>query len=366
MHRWLALALVTPALSACDLSHLPPARPFSLEAAVARGQFVRAAALLTARWQQDRENPDLNYQLSRALSAIGELDAALPLAEKASAANPQSADFHAQLAVIYGRQAEKASFVKQLGLARRAKKEFDAAYALDPQNIEALYGLMMFDNAAPTFLGGDKAKALQLADAMAAVDATRGLQAGAQLAHERKDAAAEEALLLKAIGPWPDYREPEAYNAGMALAAHYQSTNRAADAGRIACAALQADPGRIDAYRLLVEMAAAEQCWNEVEDLLRGATARVQDDLSAHYAAAVAMLRAGRRRHRAEALLRRYLAHPPEANAPSLATARWQLASLLEQTGRVDQAIAELERAVAQEPSLEEAKRDLRRLKKAS
>ena len=366
MHYRLALALLTPLLCACDLSHLPPARPFSIGAAVARGQFVRAAAVLKTRWQQDSDNPDLNYQLSRALAAIGELDAALPLTEKALAANPQSADFHVQAAAVYGHQAEKASLFKQLGLARRAKKELEAAYALDPRNVEAMYGLMMFDQQAPAFLGGDKVKALQLAEAISALDPVRGLQAQAQLAHERNDPIAEEALLRQAVGSNPVYSNPETYNAGMDLAALYKSNGRAADASQLACAALQADPARIDAWRLLVEMAAADQCWNEIETLLKQAAVYVPDDLSAHYAAAVAMLRAGRHRHRAETLLRRYLAQPPEANAPSRATARWQLATLLEQTGRVDQAILELERAVADEPSLEAAKRDLRRLKKAS
>ena len=366
MHRLLALALLTPALIPCDLSHLPPARPFSMEAAIARGQFLRAAALLQTRLSRQPDNPELNYELARALTALGALDAAQPLAEKAVAADPNSARFHVQLAAVYGHQAEKASLFKQLGLARRTRKELEAAYALDPHNFEAVYGLMRFDFAAPSVLGGDKVKAQQLADTLLPIDSVRGYLAQAELARERKDPAAEEALLLKAMGARPDYRGPEVYNAGMALAANYVSTNRAAAARHLACAAVRADPSRIEAWRLLAEMAVADQCWNELDTLLAKAAARVPEDLSAHYAAAVAMLRAGRHRHRAEALLRRYLKQPAEAGAPSLATARWQLANLLEQAGRVDEAIAELERAVAEEPTLEAARRDLRRLKKPS
>ncbi|HCC58253.1 MAG TPA: hypothetical protein DEQ47_13540 [Solibacterales bacterium] len=366
MHRLLALALLTPALFPCDFSHLPPARPFSMEASAARGQFRRPAALLQVRLDQQPDDPDLNYQLSRALTALGDLDAALPLAEKAVAADPNSAKFHVQLAAVYGHQAEKASLFKQLGLARRARKELEAAYALDPRDFEAVYGLMRFDFAAPAVLGGDKVKAQQLADTLIALDPVRGYQAQAEVAHERKDAAAEEALLLQSIGTRPDYRRPEVYDAGMALAAYYVSINRSAAAEPIACAAVRADPARIEAWRMLAEMAALDQCWNELETLLAKAAARVPNDLSAHYAAAVAMGRSGHRRRRAEALLRQYLSQPAEANAPSLATARWQLANLLEQTGRVDEAIAELERAVSEEPSLEAARRDLRRLKKPS
>lgn len=333
---------------------------------MARGQFLRPAAVLKARWEQQPENPALNYQLSRAWSALGDLDGALRLAEKALAADPDSAQYHVQVAAVTGHQAEKASLFKQLGLARRTKKELDAAYALDPRNEDALYGLLLFDYAAPSMLGGDKVKALQFADALTSINPARGYAAQAQLANQRKDAVAEEALLLKAIGVRPDYGDPEVYNAGMALAALYQATHRTADAEQTACAALRADPARIDAWRLLAEIAVTDQAWNELEHLLQKATVQVPDDRSAHYAAATAMLRAGRRRHRAEALLRQYLRQPAEAGAPSLASARWQLAGLLEQTGRVDEAVAELERAVADEPSLQAARRDLQRLKKPS
>ena len=50
------------------------------------------------------------------------------LAERAVAANPKEARYHCRLSVIAGEKARKASVIHQIGLARKFKKEADAAW----------------------------------------------------------------------------------------------------------------------------------------------------------------------------------------------------------------------------------------------
>ena len=61
--------------------------------------------------------------------------------------------------------------------------------------------------------------------------------------------------------------------------------------------------------------------------------------------------------------LEKYLAQPTDGSAPSHAMARWQLATLCEKELHPDEAVAQLELAVAEEPSLEAARKDLKRLR---
>jgi tetratricopeptide (TPR) repeat protein len=66
---------------------------------------------------------------------------------------------------------------------------------------------------------------------------------------------------------------------------------------------------------------------------------------------------------RAERCFRYYLTRDPEGNAPSHAQAHWRLGLVLEEQGRGKEAIAALETALRLRPDLEDAKKDLARLR---
>jgi hypothetical protein len=61
--------------------------------------------------------------------------------------------------------------------------------------------------------------------------------------------------------------------------------------------------------------------------------------------------------------LRKYLTQEREAGAPTHGVAQWRLGLVLEHQGRKADAIAAIEAAVKAEPSLDSAKKDLKRLK---
>ena len=65
----------------------------------------------------------------------------------------------------------------------------------------------------------------------------------------------------------------------------------------------------------------------------------------------------------AKSYLDKYLAQPPEGAEPSHAMARTQLATLLERDERPEEAVAQLNLALQEDPGLEPAKKDLKRLR---
>jgi TolA-binding protein len=66
---------------------------------------------------------------------------------------------------------------------------------------------------------------------------------------------------------------------------------------------------------------------------------------------------------RAERYLRHYLSREPEYGAASHATAHWRLGLALEKQGKKDEATSEFAAAVKADPKLDDAKKDLKRLK---
>lgn len=276
--------------------------------------LIEAGHYQRAKVQLDSDSGDARtlWLLSRAETGLGHYEIALKFAERAIALDPDRADYHVALAAAAGHLAEKASLFKQLGHARRAKKELDAALALDSENPGALYGSMLYFFAAPSLIGGDKAKAQEAADALTRVHPARGYLAQARLAHERKDPAAEEAFYLKSIDADPGY-----YDTRVALAEFYltRGKNYRDAAEEQACAALTIDPGRIEAWNALAVAAVANQCWDELILILARAKEQVPDDLAPSFAAASAMAEAGVQLGWAGRLFRAYIEGPREGDA---------------------------------------------------
>ena len=268
-----ALAESTPAVS-------------TPEALLESGQFQRAKALVAPGARDARSL----WLLSRAEAGLGHLEQALLLSEQSVALEPGRYEYHVQLAASNGRLAEKSSLFKQLGYAKRAKKELDTALELNPESIDALYGLMLFYYAAPAFVGGDKQKALDAAEKMTALNPARGYLAQAKLAKDRKDPVAEEAFLQKAVAANPHFYEAKTSLAKFDLARERPAVNAAE---QLACEALLLNPERGEAWQVLAGVEVRNQCWDEMFALLDRAKAFVPDDGAYLYAAGEALTRTG-------------------------------------------------------------------------
>ncbi len=285
---------------------------------IEQGRFKLALEELTGSTAHDA------YLRSKAEAGLGDLEASLHSAEQALEMEPHRSEYHVQVAAACGRLAERASLMRQLGLARRAKRELDAALQLNPADIDGLYGNMLFYYAAPSFVGGDKAKADAAAESITRVNPARGYLAHAQLARDKRDAAAEELYYRKSLEADPTFYEARATYASFLL-----DKDRSA-AEQHACQAVNIDPNRAAAWVTLAEAAVADQCWDEMFAVLASAKAAVPESREPEYAAGVALVRLGMHYRWAVQFLEHY-------EGPNAIMAK---AKLTEARGRIEAALA--------------------------
>ncbi len=363
--RWLALALGLMALALLGAAAAPFAIPSpaiaadAAETLIERGRWKEARVLLEPRVAANASDVEAALLLSRVRSAFADADGALALAEKAVQLDGKNARAHEQLAMVLGQKAESAGKLQQLGLAKRFKKSAEAAVAFDPRRYDAQLALMLFHLKAPGIIGGDRKTAREIPELIAKLDPVRGELARSRYAAESKDSVGAFAHAQKAVELGPDD-----YAARVGLSSRLVARNESAAAERHARAALGIDSGRGAAHALLAGIYAHEQRWADLDAALAAAEAAVPGNLLPHYNAARTLLTDGREPARAERYLRQYLAVEPEGGAPRHAGARWRLAQALERQGRKDDAIAQLEAAIKARPDFDDAKNDLKRLKR--
>lgn len=301
------------------------------ERLIESGHWKKARAIVEA---DQRAHPDkaLNYYLlSQIRYAFGDRESPLRLAEKALELDRSVAKYHRQLAEVTGVMAQHANAFRLMLLARRFRKEIDAAITLDPKDPLALRDLMEYYLAAPGIVGGDERKALELSKRIADVDAVEGWLARERLARHRKDAAQAAKIIEEAA-----LAVPASYRLKIAAAEAFLSAPRRdlARAEHYAREALVLDPGRHEAYAALARVHVGRAQWQELEVTLSAAEGAVPDDLTPCYRAAEALLESGANLPLAERLVRKYLGAEPEGNAPGLADARWKLRLVLEKQGK--------------------------------
>jgi len=126
--------------------------------------------------------------------AKGDADAAVRAWEKAAELAPASSDYQQQLGDTCGFAAQKAGMLGMIGLAKKCRRAYEKAVALDPKNVSARQSLLDYYQMAPGLMGGGMDKAYEQAAAISGLDAARGRRAYAMLhAADRKyDAAFAE------------------------------------------------------------------------------------------------------------------------------------------------------------------------------
>jgi tetratricopeptide (TPR) repeat protein len=314
-------------LAAGSVSAQSPATQSPAEALIEAGHWKRARALVQARFREAPKDPLSLYLTSQIHFAFGDSDTPLKLAEKALALDGSTAKYHRQVAEVTGVMAQHTNVFQQLLLARRFKKEIDAAITLDPNDIQALHDLMEFYLLAPGIAGGDKAEARAVAERIGRIDRAQGFSAEARLAELDKDAGKAEGLLRKAAETAPGSYKANMELAQFELAKEHRNLDAAESAAR---AALRIDATRAAAYSALAEIYARRGRWEALANLLAAADEAAPDDLTPHYRAAEALLEkpmqpAGKSLDAAQQNLRKYLTQEPEGNEPTAAAAREKL-----------------------------------------
>jgi tetratricopeptide (TPR) repeat protein len=324
-----------------------------------RGHWLRARALAEQRVKANPNDAEALWLLAQVRMVWGDPNAALPLIEKSVALDPKQVEYRWQLALVVGELADSANMFRQIGLARRFKREVDTALGLNPDHIPSLNGLMMFYYRAPGIIGGDKKKALEVVGRIGSLDKANGYLAEARLASESEEHDKALALHLKAAEA-----DPSLFEASDGVANMSYARKDWAQAEKFALTARKIDPYRISPYVVLAGIYARQERWADLDAILSESEKHVPDNLGPNLRTANVLLETGKDLPRAERCARRFLTRPPEPTTASVAVARWRLALILEKLGRKPDAIAELEAAVKLDPKLEPAKKDLERLRR--
>lgn len=364
MLRFTTLLIPLPLLAQCYLPDVAPDAVSRLSPTelVDAGHYREAEAILKPIVAERPHDANAAWLLSRAEASLGNLDDAMTLAQAALAEDTTNAAYHVQVAAVAGRLAEKASLFKQLGYAKQARQELDAAVALNPANTDAQWGLMMYYYAAPAILGGDKAKAQQIGQQIASVSRVTGLYYQGRLANEMKDFDKAETLFKQSAA-----EDPTFYDASAALAKLYvQYKPDQVRAKQWACQAVHTNPTRADAWGLLAQAYSMCGCWTEALDIAHRAEQVDGVNAAPLFGIAWVAVSRGEQLGMATEFLRKYLAQPPGGDQPTEAEAHMQLGLALEQQGHPDEALAELKTAAAQDGSLEGLRTAIKRVSSAA
>jgi Flp pilus assembly protein TadD len=130
---------------------------------------------------------------------LGDYKRATAFFERAVALSPSDSDYQLWLGRSWGRRAETSGWLMAGFNASKARQCFEKAVALDPRNHEAKNDLFDFYLNAPGFLGGGIEKAEAIAKSIATERPPESEFEFAQIADRKKDYAAAEAHLRRAM-----------------------------------------------------------------------------------------------------------------------------------------------------------------------
>jgi cytochrome c-type biogenesis protein CcmH/NrfG len=185
-----------------------------------QGHADHALELLQPAASAANRDADAEQLLCRVALQLERWNDAVAACEMAVALDDNNSNNHLWYGRALGEKADRSSFVKAYGLAKRVKAEFETAVALDPHNAEALSDLGEYYTEAPAIVGGGKDKAAAVASKLDDVDRARAEELRGRIAASNKDMAAAEQHFREAIAA-----APRSANYWMVLASFYQRQN---------------------------------------------------------------------------------------------------------------------------------------------
>lgn len=161
-------------------------------ALLASGRVDDAIAQLHGQISASPDDALAYNLLCRAYFSLGDWDRGIFDCERAVSLAPGNSRYHLWLGRIYGEKADKAGVLAAAGLARRVRREFEAAVQLNPADVDARTDLAEFYLEAPGIMGGGHDKAEKQADWLVRVDPAKAHWVRARIAEKKRDLAAAE------------------------------------------------------------------------------------------------------------------------------------------------------------------------------
>lgn len=287
------------------------------------GRLPEARSSLEAALREDPQDASALFYLGRTLLAQNDPGSAASTLEKAIALEPAHSVFHLWLGRAWGQLALDSNVFKQASLAPKIKKEFDAAVALAPADVEARLDLMEFYIQAPGVMGGSLKEARKQAEEIRRLDPLRGYRASGRILEYEKKMVAAAAEYDRAAREFPERIEPVLWVENLWIGEK--------DFGKAFAA--------VDAYR-----------------------ARNPSNMPGCYQLGRLAALSGERREPGAECLRQYLAYTPKPDEPGLAWAHVRLAQIEEKSGDRKGARHEYEAALQIDATLKEAREGLKRV----
>ena len=273
------------------------------------------------------DNAEVQFWLLRNYYELHQWDQAISAGEHAIAIEQGSSVYHMWLGRCYGSKAEHVGNpFSAFSLARKSRKEFETAVALDSKNFAAMQDLIEFYCAAPGIVGGGEDKALRFINELMNVDAGEARFGRANCFRQKKSF---------------DHADTE--------------FDRAIAAG-------------LKRTAIIYEVGDYAVKHNEPERMLKVAEigeAADRTDPRAEFYRGAALVMKNERLGEAERFLKSYLKRGPVRTAyPSQAWAHGWLGRLYEQQGKCAAATAEYREALRTDAKNKEAREALKRLAK--
>jgi len=290
------------------------------------GNYTAAISTLQSVVSQSPSNGAAFYWLSRCYYEMHDFDGAVAQAEKSVGIEPKNSVYLDWLGRAYG---GKADHDRSFFVARKVKKQFEAAIQADPTNVTARKDLEQYCLEAPSIVGGSTDEAHAQLDPIAAIDAVEGHLARAMFDLEAlKKPELAEAEYRQVLAGKP--QKPEPY---FEVASFFQNQNKIADMKAAVEGAAEVKPNdpRLEFYR------------------------------------AVVLILSNADLPRAEQYLKSYLASTPDrSDWPSHAGARDWLGRLYEAEGKPGEAAEQYRAALQLDPGRKDTKARLAKLDKRS
>ncbi|MGA8224424.1 MAG: tetratricopeptide repeat protein [Candidatus Acidiferrales bacterium] len=287
------------------------------------GNYSAAISTLQSAATQNPASAEVHYWLGRNYYELRDYDNAVAQGEKSVELDPKNSLYHDWLGRSYGGKADRE---RSFSLAKKTKKEFEAAVQLDPSNVAARRDLEEYDLQAPWIVGGNKDEARGQVDAIALLDPIQGhLARAVQYREAKKPELADN-----------EYRE-----------------------------VLKAKTNHIEVYFEVATYYARQNKAPDLEMAIQAAAQVSANDSRLAYFRGVSRVISGTEQQRAEEYLKAFLASTPErSDWPAHASAREWLGRLYEAEGKRTEAAEQYRAALQLEPDRKEARARLEQLEK--
>ncbi len=314
-HAALALALLACGVARAD------GRSDAIRAFEQR-QDRAALAQFEALAKAAPDDAELQNYLGRARLRAGQVDAAVTALERAVELAPGNSVFHLNASGALGQQIQQAGMFKKMSLAGRVREHMERAVELAPESVPAREALMQFYAQAPGIAGGDMKLARKQVEVVMPVNAPVGLRMQASLArHEKKPDAEVDAAWAKAV------------------------------------AADDAEGSNHFAYATYLT---ARERWDDAFAQLDALAKLKPGAPGVKYQLGRAAALSGKRLAEGEGALKSYLETGPKADSdPGRDAAHWRLGMVLEKAGRRDEARAQYEASLKENPGFKQAREAL-------